>query len=113
MSTHDETRVKLLSEEEFNLFEKKLLTFKRGSDRVRTSLSEDVKDEDVRPSFRTEKTLRRESHLELLMFSVIDFVSETLGTVTEGECFESATYAELRALSKSLARGRRPDGSKY
>jgi len=113
MTTHDDTRVLKLSEEEFDLWERNLLTIKKGSGKVRTSLSTSDEDEKVRPQFRSEKTLRRESHLELLMLSTVDFVMEQLEELTEGACTATPAYVEIRQLSKSLARGKRPDGSKY
>jgi len=113
MTKEEGTSVIYLSEDEFNLFEKNKLTFLRESDKVRTSLRDDVQNAKVRPEFRSEKTLRRESHLELLMFSLLDFVVEQLEELTEGACCDAPAFVEVRDLSKSLARGRRPDGSKY
>ena len=58
----------------------------------------------------TEKTLRRETHLELLVFELYCFV---MANAPEDAFEDDDQYDRVVELYKALAHGRRPDGSKY
>ncbi len=63
-----------------------------------------------------EKVLARLLHTELLLFEVFTLLEEVVFNTSsiDGETIvESETYQRARQLYKSLAHGRRPDGSKY
>jgi len=60
--------------------------------------------------YDTTKTLRRERHLELLVFELLGCVEE----VWDSEALHAtASYERARLLYKALAHNSRPDGSKY
>ena len=61
------------------------------------------------PTYNSEKALRRERHLELLVLHFCDAVEQS----ADQAFFDTAAYASFRELFKSLCHNRRPDGSKY
>ena len=59
------------------------------------------------------KTMKRQVHAELLLFELVCWVEHEFGHLTEGAALETTQASRVRYLYKSLAHGRRPDGTKY